>query len=352
MNDRSRNVIVGLTVLTALCMLGGMIVLFAGVPEMLQRGYRIRILFDAAHDAKTGDPVKLAGLRGGSITDIDFTDGDPRRGVTFTVLIDHDVRVPANVIPRIQSQGFVGSGCINLVYRNDPMKDPDVQTGFLPTDHIVTIRGDTSATGGIIPEEIISALGDMRRGFMQLGQLAENLNRFIAPAPTSGPASAREPAASIGEVLRTIAKVGRTLDELNEIIGDKENQANLKASLQRFTQAGADASEAMASMKSFAEEARESLRQTTKSATDMGSSVESLTRRLIDNAEKVSALMATMNKTVTKVESGKGTVGRLMNDPRLYNDLTEAAQQLSKLVGEMRQLVKTWRSQGVGVKLK
>lgn len=351
MSDRSRNVIVGLTVLTALCMLGGMIVLFAGMPELLQRGYRMRILFDATRNAKEGDPVKLAGVRVGSVTDIAFTGGDPRRGVTFTVLIDRGVRVPADVTPRIHSQGFVGSAYIDLAYESNPMGNPDAQqpTGFIPTSHVVTIMGDTSSTGGMIPPEIADALAGIEEDFRQLGQLANNLNRFLAPAAASGPAS--QPAQP-GRVMTTIAKVDRTLDELHEVIGDRKNQANFKTALGRFTQAGADASEAMASMKSLAEEARESLRRTTRSTTDVSRSVEKLTKRLIDNAGKISTMMATMNRALTKMESGKGTLGRMMNDPQLYNNLTEAARQLGKLVAEMRQLVKTWQSKGVNVKLK
>jgi len=345
---------VGLTVLAALCMLAAMIVVFTGIPEMFHPGYRIRILFDGTHNAKTGDPVRLAGVRIGSITDISFTDDDPRKGVTFTVLIDRGVRIPADVTPRIHSEGFLGSAYVEMAYNYDPMGGPDARPamGFLPTDRIVTIPGDTTAKGGILPAEIADALADMRKGFSELALLAENLNRFVAPPPASGPASRQVPAQSLAQVLITVAKVGRTLDELNKVIGDKENQANFKAALGRLTKAGADASEAMASMKSFAEEARQSLRQTTKSATDVGANIDSLTKRLVDNAEKVSVLMATMNKTLTKMESGKGSLGRLANDPRLYNNLTEAAEQLSKLVSEMRQLVKKWQSQGVGVKVK
>lgn len=352
MTDRNRNVIVGLTVLIAFCILGSMIVVFAGMPEMLKRGYKIRILFNSTHNAKKGDSVRLAGVRVGSVTDIAFTDDDPRRGVTFTVLIDHGRRVPANVRPRIHSQGFVGSAYIDLAYDSLPMGDPDAQgrAGFLPTTGMVTITGDNTRVGGLIPPEVFVSLDEIRDDFKRLGHLVETLDKFIAPVATGEDGS--QPVQPLDEVLATIIKTGRTLDELHAIIGDKENQANVKAALSRFSQVGADASQAMTSMRNFTEEARASLRETTKSATEVGRGVGELTTHLIDNAEKISTLMATMNRTMTKMESGKGTFGRMANDPKLYNNLADAAEQLNKLVGEMRKLVKTWQSQGIGVKLK
>ena len=45
-------------------------------------------------------------------------------------------------------------------------------------------------------------------------------------------------------------------------------------------------------------------------------------------------------------------MGKLMNDPKLYNDLTDAAEKLSKLLVELRQLAVAWKADGVKIKLK
>lgn len=322
MNERGRNISVGLTVIIALCMLGTMIVIFTGVPEMLKRTYNTKILFNSTHDAKKGDAVRLAGMRIGSITGVVFTDDDPRKGVTFTVAIDRDVRVPGNVSAYIHSQGIVGSAYIELKPDGEYIKHhiTGEELEFMPTDRVTVIKGSELGPGGVIPSEITEAVKDMREGFK--------------------------------DFLRTTEKFERTLDELNKIVGDKENQAHFKALLAHFNEASKEAAEAMAAMRGFTEEAKVAVKDFAGTTTTVGERFERLTNKLIDNSEKISDLMATLNRGMTKMESGKGTAGRLLNDPKLYNNLAESTEQLSKLLIELRELVKAWKADGLGVNLK
>ena len=61
MDDRRRDIAVGLTVLVALLMFSAMVVIFTGVPSALQTGYSLEIAFPSTNGAKSGDPVRLAG---------------------------------------------------------------------------------------------------------------------------------------------------------------------------------------------------------------------------------------------------------------------------------------------------
>ena len=363
MSERGRNIAVGLTVIVGLCMLGTMIVIFTGLPEMLRPHYKVHVRFDSTHDAKEGDPVRLAGMRIGSILDVDFTSGDPRQGVTFTLAIDRAVRVPGNVTAYIHSRGFVGSGWIEL--RPEGPARTDLETGeevpFLPTDRIATVQGSALVPGGIIPDEAIDAIKEMQKGFKDLGILAANLNRLITPlvgpepaATQTSPTTARTtaPTEGITPLLETIARFGRTLDDLHAVIGDEENQANLKLALARFSEAADQASETMTAMESFAEEARATVKQVSETTSSSGRNIERLTAKLMENAESVSRLTASLNRAVAKLESGDGSAGRLLNDSKLYNNLAEAADQMDKLLSEMRQLIRHWRSSGVKIRVK
>lgn len=53
-------------------------------------------------------------------------------------------------------------------------------------------------------------------------------------------------------------------------------------------------------------------------------------RRLTDAVDEVNGLLA-------KVEAGEGTVGKLMNDPALYDSLTEASANLASLLANLEQ---------------
>ena len=72
--------------------------------------------------------------------------------------------------------------------------------------------------------------------------------------------------------------------------------------------------------------------------------------KLIESADELSVLLATLNKAAAKIESGKGTAGKLLNDPKLYNTLLEVGDQMTRLLKEFRQLVEKWKTSGLGIR--
>ena len=126
MKERTRNVLVGLTVLVALVVLGGMIIIFQELPDFLRLGYPVKIRFPSGSGLATGSDVMLVGQRVGRVTDVEFTDGDARKGVTVTAMIDRDVNVPGKVNAYVRSRGFTGNAIIDMVADG---KSPGAQPG-------------------------------------------------------------------------------------------------------------------------------------------------------------------------------------------------------------------------------
>ena len=119
------------------------------------------------------------------------------------------------------------------------------------------------------------------------------------------------------------------------------------------------AAEAMDALKGFATEARksageagETMKDISRTAAAARRRIDQLAAKLIQDAEKISALMTTLNRFATKLEAGEGTVGKLVNDPKLYSGLVEATEQMTELLKEFRKLVEAWRHSGVELRLK
>ena len=298
---------VGLTVIVAFGLLAAMILIFAGLPGILQGGYEIKMRFPATADAHEGDPVHLAGIVVGSIIDIGFTDGDARKGVTFTARIDADKKIPGNANAYIFSKGIAGGAYVEL--KPDGKERIDPRTGrptqFLPAGTII----DGTLKTSMLPDELTD-------GLKAISKLAESLSDLLAPerpAQTATQDARTRPATPQG-LKGTVIKLNQTLDALNEVLS-KENRANLAASL---------------------------------------NNVNDLTRNLLTTAEKLSSALDSINRMVTKIESGEGSAGKLINDPKLYNNLLEASEQLSlslkefrQTLKEFRQLSKHWREKGI-----
>ncbi len=51
--------------------------------------------------------------------------------------------------------------------------------------------------------------------------------------------------------------------------------------------------------------------------------------------EKITAFLSKLDRFLEKMESGHGTVGKLMTDPGLYNNLNDSAKSLSRMVREI-----------------
>lgn len=322
MTEREKNVAVGMTVIIGLAALSGMIVWFTGLPEMFQRGYIIRMHFPGTYDLQAGEPIYVVGMQVGRVTNIEFTDSkNPAAGVTFTARIDSNIRLPGTTRPTMFTKGFTGKGYLELKLDGPPITDP--QTGqpyeSLPTDGTCPPLVGMHRGSGLIPDEVTEAV----KG---LGKLTDTLSSLLSPAsqPATGPAGSQPGATqpsqegSVG-IMGVVAKLSRTLDDIHAVMGDVQNQQNIHDSLANINK--------------------------------VSQKFNDLTDQLITDAENISVLLKTVNKAAGKLESGDGTVSRLLNDPKLYNNLLDATQQLNDLLKEMRLLVEGWKKEGMKVKM-
>jgi phospholipid/cholesterol/gamma-HCH transport system substrate-binding protein len=148
-----------------------------------------------------------------------------------------------------------------------------------------------------------------------------------------------------------IAKLNKALDGL-AAMANPENQQNLRLTLQNMAKASADAAEATDSLRSFALDARKMLKDIGGPTTRAAENVNVLTQKLIGNSEELSRLLMTFNQAATKLQSGDGTMGKLVNDPKLYNNMLDATYQMTKTLEELRTVIQSWKDHGLPIKLK
>ena len=73
MKETTRNLAVGLTMIVALGLLGGMVVFFAGTGPWQPKGYALPMEFPATGNVQVGDPVHLRGVPVGTVREVRFT---------------------------------------------------------------------------------------------------------------------------------------------------------------------------------------------------------------------------------------------------------------------------------------
>ena len=135
-------------------------------------------------------------------------------------------------------------------------------------------------------------------------------------------------------LLGTVTRLNRTLDAVYEVAGNPDNQANMKKTLKNLADASDD-------LKLFMKSANKTL-----------ANADELTRKLVTDAGELGLLITAFRKTAEKMSEGKGTIGQMLNDPKLYNNLLTITEQLEQLTKDFRRLAEKWDKKGVGIKLK
>ena len=361
MSARARNVAVGLTVIVGLALLGTLVLMFTGRPGWSQSGYSIQFVLDDAGGLRDGSAVQLNGMAIGKIMTVDFRDGDAARGLVVTARIEEGRRIPANVrVEATPPPMGMGSSVLRLI---SPLATQGAQQ-FLPTDGTAVVTGKI---GGVMVQ--METLADSLQQFMQA------VNTGTSPDGTPLP-----PDSPLALMMTSLGKVNDTLDATLTLIGDPANQENVKvtlanvrelstqvlaamddvktlvASTQTLLNSGQDllasGQDLMASGQGLITQAGETMTEITHATTRASGDLERLTSNLIQNTEDLSRTMAILNATLAKIERGEGTVGKLLNDPHLHNNLVDIAEQMTNVMNDLQVLIKEWRDRGVGIRVR
>jgi phospholipid/cholesterol/gamma-HCH transport system substrate-binding protein len=363
MKEGARNIAVGLTVVVALGLLGGLVVFFAGTGPWATKGYDLELRFEATGNAQVGDPVHLRGMPVGTIRDIRFTEGDARKGVTLVARIEEDVAIPANVQAVILSKGITGAALIDLQPAQtaaDPKAGGPAEVAMLPRENPPPIQG-VIRTGIQLPADLKASLDDLKgalaaakAGLTGIAKVADSLNDLIGSKEHALPEPG-EPATLISALQR----VDRILAGMEQTFGKVQTEKGFDAIIANLAEASERSITAIEALEAFAKEARataagagRTFQAATATIEGAGKNVDKVAEQMAASARELSRLLATFNKVAMKIDSGKGTAGKLLNDPKLYNNLLDSTRQMTLLLKDFRDLIEFWKKRGVGVKLK
>ncbi len=329
MTDRIRNIVVGLTALAGLVGLMYMMLLFGYVPRWVQGGYRVTIELPHAGGIGEGTLVYLQGIEVGRVRSVELMD-PPTRGVVATVVIDDDRHLSEGVRAVVNQPFFTGSASLTLDLSQVP---PDAKP--LPTDGSAVIPGG-------VPDGAAGLLGDVGAAFAepvaQLNRLADsleqlsgqwtevgrNINLLVEPRSTDDVDNGKATGNLATVVVRAdhrLTELRTVLDGMNQWVNDTQLRDDIRAA---------------------ASNARSLTRK-------LDENIDGLTRRYFAVADDLSKAIGSMQKLLDQTHEGKGTIGKLLNDPALYNNLNDAAQRVGGVLDELKLLIEKWKAEGLPV---
>ena len=322
--QRRRDVIVGIFVIVGLAALGWMIFKFGDLPTAVtrMRSFEIYVQFPTAPGVAKDTPVRFAGYQIGRVTHVmapevrtDLNTGKEYHQTLCVLSINNRyVDIPCNVEVKLMTRGL-GSSYLELKVDPSklpaPLQDPNDPTSCFLRNGML-LQGSTGMTSEFFPEESQKMLND----------LIQDIRTFIANA--------------------------------NDIIGDPNNQQNVKATLAGFADASGHLTtaveEAVQTMKDT-RKAVEDFRTLAATGTETVKSVDAKAERivvaLVNTSTELSKAISQMRLALEKVNAGDGTAGRLVNDGRLYESLLENTNQLNILLKDFKDLIDKISAKGL-----
>ncbi len=325
--EKSIEVKVGILILVSLGILAVFILVMGGIS--FQKTYTVYVDFDNPGGLQSGAPVRIAGVKVGDVEELEFKGGiiDPQ--VNRRVLVRAKISVQQKVKSTIHddadfyvtTQGVLGEQFMQI--------DPGTPTRPILAENAI-VKGidpprldlflakayellDTTVTGinnnrQLLSDMAVNAAGLMKNLNGVLGDNRDRINRTmenLEKLSTEANALTHDARARIDD-----PRVDRTLSNIDAISGDirKDSGPMLK-------------------------DAREALANANRATAAIGSEEQAAKLKksfedLAELATRADATAADAQAIVAHIKKGEGTVGALVMDEEVYDDVQEMLRDL------------------------
>jgi len=237
-------------------------------------------------------PVTINGLNVGKVTDISFKEDNSGK-IMVTLRVDTDFKFSKNSIAQIYDNGLIGGKALAILPAFDSAEE--AQNG----DHL---KSATKAGLTDLMQQKLTPLQEKIEGVMvSADSLLVNLNSVLDNETKQ---NLKSGIAGLSETMSNFKKTSKVLDDMLVT-----NKLKIDTTLDNVENASGN----FASITSDLEK--------------------------VDVAKTVTELQATLNKfnsVLASVDNGEGSIGKLLKDEGLYNNLEGASKQMEQLLEDMK----------------
>ena len=313
---------------------------FGYAPQLTKNTYPVQIHMASSGGLNPDAKVTLAGIHVGSVTEVRFAEGGPAAGVVVTAEIEAQHRIPEGSEVRVTAP-LLGGGSIARILPPTLDSNRARELANLPTDGTATLTGRPAS---MIPEleEPLQSFAAITEDFGELAgewkQVGGNLNDLLAGRDVAE-VDAGEAVANLSTLVQRIdtrvAEAKQVMAGVQDLVGDERMRDDIRATIRN----AADVSDAVG----------DTVRTARQTLTEARENIDELKKRIVVVADDLSAAIGDARVVLRKADQGEGTIGELLNNPTLINNLNDASTRLQKLLDESRLLIQKWKSEGLPV---
>lgn len=237
-------------------------------------------------------PVTISGNVVGKVQEIVFTE-DGSGKLQLKLMVDNDFKFSKNSKAEIYETGLIGGKAIAIVLAND---------------------GSETAVDG-----------DFLEGTIKAG-LTELVNQKLTPLQ--------------GKIENVMVSADSLLGNINEVF-DKQTKTNLKSSISSLNETILSFKNTSNSINSLITNNKEKLDSTITSFESTSANLASLTDEMAkaNLGQTITELQTTIDSfknILSSIEKGEGSMGKLMKEDGLYNNIEGATKELEELLRDIK----------------
>jgi len=272
---------VGIFVVIGIIMLAYMSMQVGGLSFKRAKGYEIKVYFDSAAGLAEDVPVEIAGVEIGRVGKISLENG---KALVF-LKINRDVVLTKDVKAIIRTKGILGDKYVELIMGSPSaplLKHGDRVVKTIPTT-------------------------DMDALMITMGEVASNINRLTNSL--ANVVGGEKGEASLNAIVENVKEMVLTLNKT--VQDNNDNVTKIIANLSEFS----------------------------GTLNKMGSTNKEDIRSIISNvrraSEKMEVMVASINEISSKINQGKGSIGKLINEDETVDNLNNSLASLKKITDKI-----------------
>jgi phospholipid/cholesterol/gamma-HCH transport system substrate-binding protein len=330
---KNRSVRVGLFVIAAVVLACAAVFLIGDNRRVWDRKMTFKGRFTDVVGLRSGSAVRMGGIDVGSVSEVTHAESaaDPKIYVTIAVARDEARRIHPDTVMRVVNKGLLGDKMIDLA-GGDPRTDPAPDGSFIRSEEEPNDMGKAIEKMTSVAKKADETMDAVKRTSETLAdpQMAEDIKGSVKALRTilDGVANNKDGAAhkaifdpeEARRIDRILANLDATTANLAVVSGDAREVAaraktgpGLVHTLVYDEQLGASTTGTMVELnKSLA---------ALRTSNGLGHAIvygDDSTQHVLGN---MSAMSDDLREIVANVKAGRGTVGALLVDPSVYEDI-------------------------------
>jgi phospholipid/cholesterol/gamma-HCH transport system substrate-binding protein len=361
---------VGVLVVASLVIAIILVLFFGAAPNFFAQRYEVTIRFDQAPGIATDTPVRKNGVQIGRVKSFKLLE---ENGVDLTLELDDEHKIRAGEQPIIDVGSLITGDAVvefrsqtpeSLLARFDGASGSPAN-GMLDENEMLLastiIKDGDWFDGGRVAPDPLDALFNMQQSIGETLSTIEQAGTQLGQAGTQVAALAQDVRQILnngdGEIQRLAGQVELTIKNFNQTLAAIEgtfNDPNLKLAMETIATRLPELVDETTGAVAQAKATLAAFEGAGNDAGQMMKNLAGLTKPLAENGDKIvgdalrtlnefNGLVGDIRQVAGRLNNSQGTIGKLIDDPQLYYDLSNTLRNISTVTQRLQPIVEDLR---------